>query len=93
VFELSQTLRRKWLTAEHEEKRQILEIVWLNCRLDDITLVPTIRKAFDVLAEGLLVPDSGGSRTPVELFAGSIATWNLETASMVKSLSHPVVNR
>ncbi len=60
VFELSQTLRQKWLTAEYEEKRQILEIVWLNCRLDDVTLVPTIRKPFDVLAEGLLVPDSGG---------------------------------
>ena len=60
VFELSQTLSQKWVTAEHAEKRQILEIVWLNCRLDDVTLVPTIRKPFDVLAEGLLVPDSGG---------------------------------
>jgi site-specific DNA recombinase len=60
VFELSQTLSQKWLTAEYAEKRQILEIVWLNCLLDDVTLVPTIRKPFDVLAEGLLVPDSGG---------------------------------
>jgi len=60
VFELSQTLSQKWVTAEYAEKRQILEIVWLNCRLDDVTLVPTIRKPFDVLAEGLLVPDSGG---------------------------------
>jgi len=60
VFELSQTLTDKWLTAEYEEKRQILEIVWLNCRLDDVTLVPTIRKPFDVLAEGLSVHDSGG---------------------------------
>ena len=60
VFELSQTLRHKWLTAEYEEKRQILEIVWLNCRLDDVTLVPTIRKPFDVLAEGPFVHDSGG---------------------------------
>ncbi len=60
VFELSQTLTEKWLTAEYAEKRQILEIVWLNCRLDDVTLVPTIRKPFDVLAEGLSVQDSGG---------------------------------
>ena len=60
VFELSQTLRDKWLTAEYDEKRQILDIVWLNCRLDDVTLVPTIRKPFDVLAEGLSVQDSGG---------------------------------
>ncbi|MBI1311220.1 recombinase family protein [bacterium] len=60
VFELSQTLTEKWLSAEYAEKRQILEIVWLNCRLDDVTLVPTIRKPFDVLAEGLSVPQSGG---------------------------------
>jgi hypothetical protein len=29
----------------------------------------------------------GGSRTPVELFAVEIATWNLETASIAVSLS------
>ena len=60
VFELSQTLRQKWLTADYAEKRQILEIVWLNCTLNDATLCPTIRKPFDVLAEGPLVPDGGG---------------------------------
>jgi DNA invertase Pin-like site-specific DNA recombinase len=60
VFELSQTLREKWLTADYAEKRRILEIVLLNCRLDGATLVPSIRKPFDVLAEGLLVHQSGG---------------------------------
>jgi site-specific DNA recombinase len=54
VFELSQTLRQKWLTADYDAKRRILEIVCLNCRLDGVTLVPTMRKPFDVLAEGLL---------------------------------------
>ena len=62
VFELSQTLRQKWLTADYATKRRILEIVFLNCRLDDVTLVPTIRKPFDVLAEGLLVQSSRGDR-------------------------------
>ena len=60
VFELSQTLRAKWLTADYAEKRKILEIVWLNCQLVDATLIPTIRKPFDVLAEGLLTEESGG---------------------------------
>jgi len=55
VFELSQALRQKWLTADYATKRRILEIVFLNCRLDGATLCPTIRKPFDVLAEGLLV--------------------------------------
>lgn len=54
VFELSQTLRQQWLTADYDAKRRILEIVFLNCTLDGATLVPTIRKPFDVLAEGLL---------------------------------------
>jgi len=61
VFELSQTLRQKWVTADYAEKRRILEIVCLNCTLDDVTLVPTIRKPFDVLAEGLVSENSRGN--------------------------------
>lgn len=60
VFELSQTLREQWLTADYAAKRRILEIVCLNCRLVDGSLTPTMRKPFDVIAEGLLVQDSGG---------------------------------
>ena len=62
VFELSQTLRQQWLTADYAAKRRILEIVFLNCRLDDVNLVPTIRKPFDVLAEGLLSENSRDDR-------------------------------
>jgi site-specific DNA recombinase len=53
VFELSQTLRQHWLTADYNAKRRILEIICLNCRLDGATLVPEMRKPFDVLVEGL----------------------------------------
>jgi site-specific DNA recombinase len=62
VFELSQTLRQQCLTADYAAKRRILEIVFLNCRLDDVILVPTIRKPLDVLAEGLLSENSRGDR-------------------------------
>lgn len=62
VFELSQTLCSKWLNADYATKRRILEIVFLNCRLDDATLVPTMRKPFDVLAEGLISKNSRGER-------------------------------
>jgi DNA invertase Pin-like site-specific DNA recombinase len=62
VFELSQTLRQQWLTADYDAKRRILEIVCLNCTLDGVTLVPEIRKPFDVLAEGLLSEKSRGDR-------------------------------
>ncbi|REK08643.1 MAG: recombinase family protein [Planctomycetota bacterium] len=60
VFELSQTLRQTWLTADYATKRRILDIVFLNCRLDDATLVCDIRKPFDVLAKGLVSKDSRG---------------------------------
>ena len=62
VFELSQTLRQQWVVADYVAKRRILEIVFLNCRLDDVTLVPTIRKPFDVLAEGPLLKNSRGDK-------------------------------
>jgi site-specific DNA recombinase len=62
VFELSQTLRQQWLTADYAAKRRILEIVFLNCRLDDVTLVPAIRKPFDVLAHERSVSESWGTR-------------------------------
>ena len=62
VFELSQALSHKWLTADYATKRRIMEIVFLNCRLDDATLCPEIRKPFDVIAEGLLVQSSRGDR-------------------------------
>ena len=62
VFELSQTLRVQWLKADYAAKRRILEIAFLNCRLDDATPVPTIRKPFDVLTEELSSEKSRGDR-------------------------------
>lgn len=60
VFELSHTLRQQWLTADYSKRRRILEIVCLNFSLDSATLCPTMRKPFDILAEGLLVLSSRG---------------------------------
>ena len=60
AFELSQSLMSKWVTADCTAKRRILEIVGLNWRLNDVSLCPTIRKPFDVLAEGLISKKSRG---------------------------------
>ena len=54
------SVRQQWLTADYPEKRRLLEIVFLNSRLDGVTLVPTMRKPFDVLAEGLVSEKSRG---------------------------------
>ena len=62
AFELSQTLRTKWVTANYAAKRRILEIVCLNCSLDDVNLCVTMRKPFDLLAKGLVSKDSRGDR-------------------------------
>jgi site-specific DNA recombinase len=43
-------------------KRRILEIVFLNCRLDGVALFPSIKKPFDALVEGLISKNSRGER-------------------------------
>ncbi|MBP85194.1 MAG: hypothetical protein CMJ64_00495 [Planctomycetaceae bacterium] len=60
AFELSQTLTDKWLTADVATKRRLLEITCLNFSLDGATLVPTIRKPFDILVKGQFVSSSRG---------------------------------
>ena len=51
---LPRLAKKEAFTADHATKRRILEIVCLNCKLVDETLVCEMRKPFDVLAEGLL---------------------------------------
>ncbi len=68
AFELSQTLKQQWLTADYRAKRRLLEIVCLNFTLDDVTLVPVWRKPFDVLAKGLDSKNSRADWTPIEQF-------------------------
>ena len=62
AFELSQNLREKWFAADYAAKRRILEILCLNWRLVGVSLVPEMRKPFDLLAEGLLKKDSRAKR-------------------------------
>lgn len=62
AFELSQSLREKWVTADYAAKRRILEIICLNCSLVDATLCVAMRKPFDLLAKGLISKDSRDDR-------------------------------
>ena len=62
VFELSQSLKGRWLSADYAAKRRILEILCLNLRMEGATLVPEWRKPFDVLVEGLSVQLSRGDK-------------------------------
>jgi len=58
ALELSQSLRGKWFEADYAAKRRILEIICLNWTLDDVTLLPEMRKPFDMIAEGLVWKNS-----------------------------------
>jgi len=49
TFELSQSLRERWVTADCAIKRQILETLCLNCTLETTNLVATLRSPFEVL--------------------------------------------
>ncbi len=62
TFELSQSLKEKWLVADNDAKRRILEIVGLNYTLIDVNLVCEMRKPFGLLAEGLPNEQSRGDR-------------------------------
>ena len=73
-LELMQTIRQQWLTADYPEKRRLLEIVFLNCILDGVTLAPTMRKPFDILAEGLVTEKVGVTRHRLNFFSGELRT-------------------
>ena len=74
VFELSQTLKQQWLVADYPEKRRLLGVVFLNPRLDGVTLVLAM-KPFDILAKRLLSENSRGDRRwtfPNESFGNAL---------------------
>jgi hypothetical protein len=47
----------------------------LSCTFDGVTLVPQIRKPFNVLAGGLISEKSRGDKTAIELFLTGIWGW------------------
>lgn len=56
TLELSNRLYPQYLKSKHEGKAAILKFVASNYTLVDATIVPTYRKPFGILAEGLLRP-------------------------------------
>jgi site-specific DNA recombinase len=59
AFELSQSLREKWVKANYQAKRTILGIMLKSVRLNSENLEFTPRKPFDFLRDAKLVPLSG----------------------------------
>lgn len=65
AFELSQSLKEQWVSADYNAKRTILGIMLKTVRLNSGNLEFTSRKPFDLLRNVKLVPLSGaiGNRT------------------------------
>ncbi len=61
AFELSQALAEKWVSADALTKRHLLQIVCLNSTLEGESLVFTVRKPFDLLANGTILKDGRGA--------------------------------
>lgn len=78
VFELSQALVDKWLSADYAAKRQLLEIVFSNFSLDGATLCYEVNKPFDVLIEGLVSSHTRRSPCDVERAPVAFLSWFFE---------------
>ena len=50
------------LSADFSAKRQLLEIVFLNFKLDGVSLCYEMNKPFDMLVKGLLVSSNRGDK-------------------------------
>ena len=62
TFELLQDIPGLYVKAKPEVKREILEILLLNCAFDGVTLVPEWNKPFGAIAEGLILESGGPGR-------------------------------
>ena len=53
ILELSKTAYSKYLKGEHSSKRKLLQLILSNCTFDGVTLYPTYKTPFDLIAEGV----------------------------------------
>ena len=67
AFELSQSLKERWLTADYRAKRTILDIMLESARSNSKNIEFSPRKPFNLLQDQNLVPliGGGGNRTRV----------------------------
>ena len=62
TFEFSQNLVELWRGSNSAQKRELLEVVSLNRKVSDVSLVLIKRKPFDFLAERPFLKKSRGDR-------------------------------
>ncbi len=83
VFDWSQRATDFWQRSTDAAQRRILNAVYLNRTLSDVTLVTTKRKPFDAIAERLTLVKSRGDKTAIELFLASVQAWDVRIRRFV----------
>jgi len=53
ILELAQTAYSQYIAQEQVEKRKLLRLLLSNCTFDGVTLYPTYKTPFDLIAEGV----------------------------------------
>jgi hypothetical protein len=86
VFELSQALASEWFRANIAGEHALLEFRCLEYALDGVNLVPTMRKPFDLIAEGLVSTETRGDWTRLELFAEGVAGLDASLKQRIRAL-------
>ena len=64
AFELSHSLKQRWLTSDYNAKRTILSIMLDPARLNSENVEFSLRRPFDLLWDGKFVPLIGASGIP-----------------------------
>jgi hypothetical protein len=87
AFELSQSLKERWLMSDYNAKRTILSIMLDSARLNSENVEFSLRKPFNLLRDEKLVPLIGASGTPVELPTAFLHEFRGFSAKMTRELS------
>ncbi len=87
IFDWTRVAAEIWRGSNNRVRREILDVVCLNRTLSDVNLDATMRKPFDVLAEGLEIENSRGDRTAIELFRASLRDWPMSLLRSIKGLA------
>lgn len=62
IFDFTQNAAERWQGSNNAVRREVLDLVCLNRSLNDVSLVTTKRKPFDIFAERLDLKNSRGDR-------------------------------
>ena len=83
--DLNDVLSKKEIGSVNSARKPDLRVLLIEQSRQIITLVPTMRKPFNVLSEGILSEKNRDDRTAIELFLREIRGWEVEIRRQLES--------